>query len=144
MLRTGDRGRIDENGFLVFLGRIKDMLKVGGENVAAAEIEAFIQGLPGVQLVQVIGMADDRMGEVPVAFVALADEPPPVTAAELTAWCRAGLATYKCPREIRFVASRDDFPRSTSGKVQRKTLEAQLQAETAPPVARDVVGESAA
>ena len=68
-VKTGDRGRIEEDGSLTFLGRIKDMLKVGGENVAAAEVEAFLQALDGVKLVQVIGGYDARLGEVPVAFV---------------------------------------------------------------------------
>ena len=116
-VRTGDRGRIDENGFLVFLGRIKDMLKVGGENVAAAEIEAFIQGLPGVQLVQVIGMADDRMGEVPVAFIE------PSGGAELSAQgiieaCDGQLARWKIPRRVEFVS---EWPMSAT-KVQKFRL----------------------
>lgn len=132
------------DGRLDFVDRAKYMIKSGAENIYPVEIERVLMTHPAVGEAVVVRRPDERWGEVPVAFVALADEAPPVTAAELTAWCRAGLATYKCPREIRFVASRDDFPRSTSGKVQRKTLEAQLQAETAPPVARDVVGESAA
>jgi len=116
-VRTGDRGRIDENGFLVFLGRIKDMLKVGGENVAAAEIEAFIQGLPGVQLVQVIGMADDRMGEVPVAFIepsggAVLSEQGIIEA------CDGQLARWKIPRRVEFVS---EWPMSAT-KVQKFRL----------------------
>ena len=93
------------------------MLKVGGENVAAAEIEAFIQGLPGVQLVQVIGMADDRMGEVPVAFIE------PSGGAELSAQgiieaCDGQLARWKIPRRVEFVS---EWPMSAT-KVQKFRL----------------------
>lgn len=74
-VRTGDRGRIDTDGWLHYAGRLKDMLKVGGENVAAAEIEFFLTRHPDVKMVQVIGAPDTRMGEVPVAAVRAAVGP---------------------------------------------------------------------
>lgn len=126
-VRSGDQGRINEEGYLVYLGRLKDMLKVGGENVAAAEIEAFIQQLPEVRLVQVIGVADDRLGEVPVAFVELV-EGRTISEAEVIACCDGQLAKWKVPRAVIFV---DEWPMSTT-KVQKFRL-----AERLPPRFRD-------
>jgi fatty-acyl-CoA synthase len=122
-VRTGDRGKIDEAGYLHYLGRLKDMLKVGGENVAAAEIEFFLNRHPDVKMVQVIGGADARMGEVPVAFV----ERVPggtVTADELIAMCQGQIARWKIPADVVFVT---DWPLSTT-KVQKFRLKELLPA----------------
>jgi fatty-acyl-CoA synthase len=116
-VRTGDRGKMDGDGYLYFLGRLKDMLKVGGENVAAAEIEFFLNQHPDVKMVQVIGGADARLGEVPVAFV----ERVPggtVTAEELIEMCRGEIAKWKIPRDVVFVT---EWPMSTT-KVQKFRL----------------------
>jgi len=124
-LHTGDIGSLDEHGTVMFHSRLKDMLKVGGENVAAAEIESLLQLHPGVKLAQVVGVADARLVEVPAAFI----ERVPGTSAteeELIGWCRGKIASFKVPRHVRFVSS---WPMSTS-KIQkfslRKTLEAEL------------------
>lgn len=122
-VRTGDRGKLDESGYLYFLGRLKDMLKVGGENVAAAEIEFFLANHPDVKMVQVIGGPDDRMGEVPVAFV----ERTPggtVTAGELIEMCQGQLARWKIPVDVVFVT---EWPMSTT-KVQKFRLREHLPA----------------
>lgn len=116
-VRTGDRGRMDGDGYLYYLGRLKDMLKVGGENVAAAEIEFFLNQHPDVKMVQVIGGADDRLGEVPVAFV----ERSPggtVSAQDLIAMCEGQIAKWKIPRDVIFVT---EWPLSTT-KVQKFRL----------------------
>lgn len=116
-VRTGDRGRIDADGWLHYAGRLKDMLKVGGENVAAAEIEFFLTRHPEVKLVQVIGAPDEKMGEVPVAFV----ERVPggtVTAGALIAMCQGELARWKIPRDVVFVT---EWPMSST-KVQKFRL----------------------
>jgi len=116
-VRTGDRGKRDADGYLYYLGRLKDMLKVGGENVAAAEIEFFLNRHPDVKMVQVIGGADARMGEVPVAFV----ERTPggsVTAEELIAMCHGQIARWKIPADVVFVT---EWPLSTT-KVQKFRL----------------------
>lgn len=120
-LHTGDIGSIDENGHIMFHGRTKDMLKVGGENVAAAEIEAVLQSHPAVKLAQVVGIPDARYVEVPAAFVELADGAS-ASEAELIAHCEGKIARFKIPRHIRFVTS---WPMSTS-KIQKFRLRDQL------------------
>lgn len=93
------------------------MLKVGGENVAAAEVESFLSTHPGVKFVQVVGRPDDRMGELPVAFVERA-EGSALTAEELIAHCEGRIARYKIPVEVRFVT---EWLMSTT-KVQKHRL----------------------
>jgi len=110
----------------MFHGRTKDMLKVGGENVAAAEIEAMLQSHPAVKLAQVVGVPDPRYAEVPAAFVELVEG---AVASEeaLIAHCRGQLASFKVPRHVRFVAA---WPMSTS-KIQKFRLRQQLIDELA-------------
>jgi acyl-CoA synthetase (AMP-forming)/AMP-acid ligase II len=117
--RTGDIGAFDERGFLHFLGRRKEMLKYRGMSVFPAEIEAFLGQHPAVVGSGVIGRADERSGEVPVAFVVVdparrAD----VDARALEAWCRENLATYKVP-EIHVVEA---LPLTATGKVKKDEL----------------------
>jgi acyl-CoA synthetase (AMP-forming)/AMP-acid ligase II len=116
-VRTGDCGMVDAEGFVYFLGRIKDMLKVGGENVAAAEIEAFLGRHPAVKMTQVVGKPDDYYGEVAVAFVELLPGKQ-ADAAELIAFCKGRLASFKVPREVRFVT---EWPMSAT-KIQKFKL----------------------
>lgn len=118
---TGDIGAFDDSGHIMFNGRIKDMLKVGGENVAAAEIEAMLQSHPAVKLAQVVGIPDDRYVEVPAAFVELA-EGATASEAELIAHCKGKLASFKVPRHVRMVRS---WPMSTS-KIQKFRLRTEL------------------
>ncbi len=121
---SGDIGSLDEGGYLMFHGRTKDMLKVGGENVAAAEIEAMLQSHPAVKLAQVVGIPDPRYEEVPAAFVELV-EGGGVTEAELIGHCEGKVARFKWPRHIRFVS---EWPMSTS-KIQKFQLRAELVRE---------------
>jgi len=123
---TGDIGAFDETGHIMFHGRIKDMLKVGGENVAAAEIEAMLQSHPAVKLAQVVGLPDERYSEVPAAFVELA-EGTQASEGEMIAYCKGKLASFKIPRHVRFV---DAWPMSTS-KIQKYRLRTQLIEELA-------------
>jgi len=118
---SGDIGSFDDSGHIMFHGRTKDMLKVGGENVAAAEIEAMLQSHPAVKLAQVVGLPDARYVEVPAAFVELADGAT-TSEAELIAHCRGKLASFKIPRHIRFIK---DWPMSTS-KIQKFRLRTEL------------------
>jgi acyl-CoA synthetase (AMP-forming)/AMP-acid ligase II len=115
--RTGDLCSVTERGAVCFHGRLKDMLKVGGENVAALEIESFLAKHPAVALAQVVGRPDDRLQEVPVAFIelkpgAVADEQ------TLIAHCKGELAGFKVPRAVYFV---DEWPMSST-KVQKFKL----------------------
>lgn len=114
---SGDIGSFDESGHIMFHGRTKDMLKVGGENVAAAEIEAMLQSHPAVKLAQVVGIPDPRYAEVPAAYVELADGQD-ATEAELIEHCRGKLSNFKIPRHVRFVTQ---WPMSTS-KIQKYRL----------------------
>jgi acyl-CoA synthetase (AMP-forming)/AMP-acid ligase II len=121
---TGDIGSFDTHGQIMFHGRTKDMLKVGGENVAAAEIEAVLQTHPAVKLAQVTGLPDDRLVEVPAAFIEL-NPGAAASEAELKAHCTGKLASFKLPRHVRFVTA---WPMSTS-KIQKFRLRDRLVAE---------------
>jgi len=121
---TGDIGSRDADGVVMFHGRTKDMLKVGGENVAAAEIEACLQRHPAVKLAQVVGIPDPRLVEVAAAFVELKPDGR-ASAEELIAHCKAEIAGFKVPRQVRFVT---EWPLSTS-KVQKFRLRDQLVSE---------------
>ena len=118
---TGDIGSLDAAGTMMFHGRTKDMLKVGGENVAAAEIEACLQRHPAVKLAQVVGIPDARYVEVPAAFVEL-KAGQEASAAELIEHCRGEIAGFKVPRHVRYV---QEWPMSTS-KIQKFRLRDQL------------------
>jgi acyl-CoA synthetase (AMP-forming)/AMP-acid ligase II len=121
---TGDLGRVDADGRLTFVGRLKDMLKVGGENVAAMEIEAFLQTHPAVKVAQVVGVPDAKYLEVAAAFVERNDGAT-VSEEELIAFCRGSIASFKVPRYVRFV---DAWPMSAS-KIQKYVLRDELVAE---------------
>ena len=121
---TGDIGSRDAAGTLMFHGRLKDMLKVGGENVAAAEIEGCLQRHPAVKLAQVVGIPDQRLMEVAAAFIERKPEST-VSEQELMDFCRREIAGFKVPRHVRFVA---EWPMSSS-KIQKFRLREQLLRE---------------
>lgn len=118
-LRTGDLVRWDERGYLVFVDRRKDMLKPGGENVSAGEVEAFLLSLPHVRAAAVVGAPDDVMGEVPVAFVQVDAGGP--AAREIVDACRGAIATFKVPAWVDVVA---DLPVLATGKTDKASLRA--------------------
>ncbi len=122
----GDVFRRNDDGSLDFVDRAKYMIKSGGENIYPAEIERVLLSDSRITEVAVVRAADSRWGEVPVAFVACRDDAQP-SEAELAELCRRELAGYKRPREIRFIGFAE-FPRSTSGKVQRHELERRVKA----------------
>jgi acyl-CoA synthetase (AMP-forming)/AMP-acid ligase II len=124
-LHTGDRGLLTEEGYLVFLGRWKDVVRVGGENVSALEVENFLLTHPKIAAVAVVGVPDPRWGEVPAAFVKVA-EGAHLTEEEVVAYCRENLAAFKVPRYVRFV---QEFPMTGSGKIQKFLLREHLLAE---------------
>jgi fatty-acyl-CoA synthase len=123
-LHSGDMARIREDGHVVFMGRYKDMLKVGGENVSPAEVEAYLRLMPEVEDAAVVARPDPRLAEVPVAFVILAHGRQ-VDADTLVARLKGKIASYKIPRHVVFV---DGFPMTSSGKVRKVELRAQAQA----------------
>ena len=121
---TGDLGSVDANGRIAYLGRTKDMLKVGGENVAAVEIESFLQTHPAVLLAQVVAAPDAKYGEVAAAFVQLRGGAR-LGADELIAYCRGKIASFKIPRHVRFV---DAWPMSAT-KIQKFKLREAIEKE---------------
>jgi acyl-CoA synthetase (AMP-forming)/AMP-acid ligase II len=130
-LHTGDLGLVDTAGYLVFVGRLKHVVRVGGENVSAEEVEDCLTAHPAVKLAQVVAGPDPRLGEVCVGYVELR-EGAAATEDELIAHCRARLAGFKVPRRIRFMR---DWPMTGSGKIQRLQLKERefAQPEAAPP-----------
>ncbi len=116
--RTGDIGIIDEEGYVRITDRAKDMFIVGGFNCYPAEIEELLLEHPGIAQVAVVGVPDERMGEVAKAYVVLRPGAQ-LTEAELIAWSRKAMANYKVPRSVEFVST---LPTTASGKVQRFQL----------------------
>jgi acyl-CoA synthetase (AMP-forming)/AMP-acid ligase II len=127
-LHTGDLYSCTVIGSLTFNGRLKDMLKVGGENVAALEVEAFLCEHPAVKTAEVVGAPDERLDEVPVAFIEL--EPgASLRPEELIAWSRGRIASYKVPRAV-YLVEPGGWPMSAT-KVDKTALRARLAAARA-------------
>lgn len=117
-LRTGDVARRDADGYYYIVDRIKDMFISGGENIYPAEVEIVIYRVPGVLECAVIGVPDEKWGEVGCAYV-LPQPGTSLDADSLRAHCRENLAAYKVPKHIRII---EDFPRTAAGKVQKHIL----------------------
>ncbi len=122
--RTGDLGSLDDANRIRYHGRIKDMLKVGGENVAALEIESFLATHPAVKLAVVIGVPDERLLEVAAAYIEL-NPGAEATEAEIIDFCRGRIASFKAPRHVRFVT---EWPMSST-KIQKFKLQEWFNAE---------------
>jgi fatty-acyl-CoA synthase len=114
-MHTGDLATIDEAGYANIVGRIKDMVIRGGENIYPREIEEFLYRHPKVQDVAVVGVPDDKYGEELCAWILLKSGES-ANAEEIVAFCTGEIARYKIPRHIRFV---DGFPMTVTGKVQK-------------------------
>lgn len=123
-LKTGDLYTRDPDGNLIFGGRFKDMLKVGGENVAAIEVEAFLCTHPAVKTAEVVGRPDPRLDEVPVAFVEL-HAGQVADANSLIAHCKGRIASYKVPRAVHFMGA-TDWPMSAT-KIDKRALRERLK-----------------
>ncbi len=124
-MHTGDLATIDADRYCAIVGRIKDMLIRGGENVYPREIEEFLYRHPAIADVQVFGVPDARFGEEVCAWVKLRQDAT-LTAAELQAFCRDQIAHYKVPRHIRFVT---EFPMTVTGKMQKFLMRAAMEQE---------------
>lgn len=116
--RTGDIGRVDAEGFLHVVDRLKDMIISGGENIYPAEIEAVLAQMPGIAEIAVVGRADERWGEIPVACIVRRDGVE-LGEAEVLAFCRERLASYKCIKAVEWF---DALPRNSVGKVLKRQL----------------------
>lgn len=115
---TGDVGRLDEDGYLYILDRLKDMIRSGGENVASSEIETVVYDFAGIHEAAAIGIPDPDWVEVPAIFV-VAAEGFAIDAGALIAHCRSKLGGFKVPKAVYFV---DELPRNPSGKVLKRSL----------------------
>jgi fatty-acyl-CoA synthase len=122
--KSGDAGILRADGHVRFVVRLKDMLKVGGENVSPAEIEGLIATLPGVEYVAVVGRPDARLSEVPVAFIVSAATGPK-QAQQVFAHCKGKIASFKIPVECYFVEA---LPMTPTGKIQKEVLRTRLRA----------------
>jgi len=124
-MHTGDLAVLDTHGYCNIVGRVKDMIIRGGENIYPREIEEFLYGHPKVQDVAVVGIADSKYGEEVCAVIRLR-EGAQAEAEEIRAFCRDRIAHYKVPRYVRFVEA---FPMTVTGKVQKFLLRQQLEAQ---------------
>jgi fatty-acyl-CoA synthase len=122
---TGDMGVMRPDGHLRFLGRYKDMLKIGGENVDPMEVEGFLMSHPAIRMAAVVGVPDARLSEVAVAFVQV--EPgSTLTEREVIEHCCGRVASFKTPRRVAFV---DEFPMTSTGKIQKVKLRERARTE---------------
>jgi fatty-acyl-CoA synthase len=117
-LRTGDLAVVDPDGYLTIVDRAKDLIVSGGENVSSVEVEQALEAHPAVREAAVVGVADERWGEVPRAFVSLVPGAD-VDEATLIAWVRDRLAAFKAPKSVVVL---DDLPKGGTGKVQKEAL----------------------
>ena len=124
-MHTGDLGTIDADGYGNVVGRIKDMVIRGGENIYPREIEEFLFRHPKVREVQVVGVPDEKYGEELCAWIILR-ESTKATPEEIQDFCRSQISRHKIPRHIRFVES---FPMTITGKVQEYLIREAMIAE---------------
>jgi fatty-acyl-CoA synthase len=115
-MHTGDLATMDADGYVNIVGRIKDLVIRGGENVYPREIEEFLYSHPDIADVQVIGVPDQRYGEELCAWIRLRDGAEPLDATAVRAYCEGKLAHYKIPRYVQVV---DEFPMTVTGKIRK-------------------------
>jgi fatty-acyl-CoA synthase len=126
-LHSGDLGIMDEEGYLRIVGRIKDMIIRGGENVYPREVEEFLYTHPKIKEVQVFGVPDLRMGEEICAWIQL-EEGESLTEEEVKAFCKGQITHFKVPKYIRFV---DEYPMTVTGKIQKFKMSEMMSEELA-------------
>ncbi|EPJ55976.1 MAG: acyl-CoA synthase [Osedax symbiont Rs2] len=115
-LRTGDLATMDEQGYIRIVGRIKDMVIRGGENIYPKEVEDFLYAHPHISDVQITGVPDQKYGEELVAWIILRPDAPAMDTESIVQYCRGNISHYKIPRYIKFV---DSYPMTVTGKVQK-------------------------
>jgi fatty-acyl-CoA synthase len=114
---TGDLGVLYPDGYIQLKDRSKDIIISGGENISSIEVEDVLYKHPAVAHAAVVAKPDERWGETPCAFIELKPGAS-ATAEEIIAWCRQGLAAYKCPRHVVFA----EIPKTSTGKIQKFVL----------------------
>jgi fatty-acyl-CoA synthase len=115
-MHTGDIGTMDDAGYVAIVGRMKDLVIRGGENIYPREIEEFLYGHPDIDEVQVVGVPDERYGEELMAWVRMKEGAEPLTIDALRAHCDGVLAHYKIPRYLHLT---DEFPMTVTGKIRK-------------------------
>jgi fatty-acyl-CoA synthase len=115
-MHTGDLGTMDDDGYVAIVGRIKDMVIRGGENIYPREIEEFLYGHPDIDEVQVIGVPDDKYGEELMAWIRLRAGAEPLTIEAVREYCTGRLAHFKIPRYLHLT---DEFPMTVTGKIRK-------------------------
>ena len=120
-MHTGDLAVMDDDGYLNIVGRIKDMVIRGGENIYPREVEEFLFTHPDVVDAQVIGVPDERFGEELMAWLRLRPGADALTAESLRTFCRGRIAHYKIPRYVKIV---DEFPMTVTGKIRKVQMRA--------------------
>jgi len=118
-MHTGDLATMDEDGYFAIVGRLKDMVIRGGENVYPREIEEFLYSHPDIADVQVVGIPDPKYGEELCAWIRMREGREPITAASLREFCAGRLAHYKIPRYVHLA---DDFPMTVTGKIRKREM----------------------
>ena len=127
-LHTGDLGELRADGRLIYRGRLKEMIKPSGFNVATLEVEEFIKTLPGVREAVLVGVPDQRRGEAGYAFVEV--QPGALLAADdIVRYCRQHIASYKVPREVEFIT---EWPRTSTGKLRKVELRERARQRVLP------------
>jgi fatty-acyl-CoA synthase len=121
-MHTGDLATMDDDGYLSIVGRIKDMVIRGGENVYPREIEEFLYTHPDIADVQVIGVPDPKYGEELMAWIVMRAGAEPLTAEGVRTFCAGQLAHYKVPRYVHVV---DGFPMTVTGKIRKMEMRAE-------------------
>jgi fatty-acyl-CoA synthase len=124
-MHTGDLATLDAEGYCAIVGRIKDLVIRGGENVYPREVEEFLYRHPAISDVQVFGVADEKFGEELCAWIRLRDGAE-LTEDDVKAFCRGQIAHYKVPRYVRFV---ETFPMTVTGKMQKFLMRAAMETE---------------
>lgn len=122
-LRTGDIGSIDEDGYLYFHGRLKDIIRVGGENFSPQEIEGILHELVQVELAVVIGIPDEKYGEIPIAVIKPTKEHTDLTIDGIKEYLKPRVASFKIPKKLIIT---DQLPMTESGKIQKNRLKENL------------------
>jgi len=116
---TGDIGRVDEDGYIYIVDRVKDMIIRGGFNVYPREVEEVLMTHPAVSLAAVVGVQNEEYGEEVKAFVVLKEDAEDISEEELRAWAKENMADYKYPRQVEF---RDTLPMNATGKILKRDL----------------------